>query len=123
MIDPSIQFSLNLNESIIPSNNTSLNTSQDQILNQSIQQSLFNKSFEAFSEPKQLVQPKFSKKSQKVREDWGVDLNILENLCVEDILRSLTSKIYKHHKSENYEEFEFIGDVVLKYLSTLQIFL
>jgi dsRNA-specific ribonuclease len=42
---------------------------------------------------------------------------------VEEILRSLTSKIYKHHKSENYEEFEFIGDVVLKYLATIQIFL
>jgi dsRNA-specific ribonuclease len=38
-------------------------------------------------------------------------------------LRSLTSKIYKHQKSENYEEYEFIGDVVLKFLATIQIFL
>ena len=47
----------------------------------------------------------------------------MKSLNIEDILRSLTSKIYKFQKMNNYEEFEFIGDVVLKYLATLQIFL
>lgn len=52
-----------------------------------------------------------------------LNLKILESLRIDDILRSLTSKIYKHQKSQNYEEFQFIGDVVLKYLSTIQIFI
>lgn len=52
-----------------------------------------------------------------------INLDILKSLKIEDILRSLTSKIYKHQKSENYEEYEFIGDVVLKFLATVQIFI
>lgn len=47
----------------------------------------------------------------------------MDTLRIDEILRALTSKIYKHLKSENYEEFEFIGDVVLKFLATMQIFL
>lgn len=31
--------------------------------------------------------------------------------------------MYKFNKVDNYEEYEFIGDVVLKMLSTVQIFL
>lgn len=31
--------------------------------------------------------------------------------------------MYKSNKNDNYEEYEFIGDVVLKMLSTVQVFL
>jgi dsRNA-specific ribonuclease len=31
--------------------------------------------------------------------------------------------MYKFSKTENYEEYEFIGDVVLKMLSTVELFL
>ena len=46
-----------------------------------------------------------------------------KKIKVKEILRLLTSKMYKFNHQENYEEFEFIGDVVLKLLSTIQIFL
>jgi hypothetical protein len=34
-----------------------------------------------------------------------LNLDILKDLKIEDILRALTSKIYKHQKIFNYEEF------------------
>ncbi len=42
---------------------------------------------------------------------------------VTEILKVLTSRMYKFNKVDNYEEYEFIGDVVLKMLSTVQVFL
>jgi hypothetical protein len=57
------------------------------------------------------------------KEKVSINVNLLSSLKIDDILRSITSKIYNHQKSENYEEFEFIGDVVLKFLATIQIFI
>ena len=42
---------------------------------------------------------------------------------ITEIQKVLTSRMYKFSKFDNYEEYEFIGDVVLKMLSTVQIFL
>ena len=46
-----------------------------------------------------------------------------KGIKIKDILRVLTSKMYKFNRLENYEEYEFIGDVVLKMLSTVEVFL
>lgn len=53
---------------------------------------------------------------------YKFDPELINKIRVPDIQKVLTSKTYKHQRSENYEEFEFIGDVVLKYLATLEIF-
>ncbi len=45
------------------------------------------------------------------------------DIKVTEILKVLTSRMYKFSKVDNYEEYEFIGDVVLKMLSTVQVFL
>jgi hypothetical protein len=37
--------------------------------------------------------------TEKRKEELALDKNILENLRTDDILRSLTSKIYKHQKT------------------------
>ena len=50
---------------------------------------------------------------------YEFDQKILNRLSIPDIQRVLTTKTYKHQRSDNYEEFEFIGDVVLKYLATV----
>ncbi len=67
--------------------------------------------------------PPIAAESVANKQKVNINLNLLSSLKIDDILRSITSKIYNHQKSENYEEFEFIGDVVLKYLATIQIFL
>jgi dsRNA-specific ribonuclease len=101
-------------------NNTSI---QDQ----SISISLYNSNFLGRSDlnNSSILERTFLKENPKQEEKMvtRVNLDILKSLKIEDILRSLTSKIYKHQKSENYEEYEFIGDVVLKFLATVQIFI
>jgi len=36
------------------------------------------------------------------KEKVSVNVNLLSSLKIDDILRSITSKIYNHQKSENY---------------------
>ena len=52
-----------------------------------------------------------------------ISMNLVSEIKITEILKVLTTKMYKFDKEENYEEYEFIGDVVLKMLSTVQIFL
>ena len=42
---------------------------------------------------------------EEERDELSINMNVLNSLGIEDILRSLTSKIYKHQKVNNYEEF------------------
>ncbi len=52
---------------------------------------------------KSLVETKQGK--AKEEKSFNFNLDVLNNLQIEDIMRALTSKIYKHNKSSNYEEF------------------
>lgn len=47
---------------------------------------------------------------------------VCEQININEVLRSITSRIYKSNKHENYEEYEFIGDCVLKLLATIEAF-
>jgi dsRNA-specific ribonuclease len=47
---------------------------------------------------------------------------VCEKININEVLRSITSRIYKSNKNENYEEYEFIGDCVLKLLATIEAF-
>lgn len=86
IIDTSQNFSLSLNLSAIQNNVT---------VNESINQStiLEQSAFPAINESAVLDKPMRKKK------DLEIDMDLLRNLRIEDILRALTSKIYKHQKS------------------------
>ena len=85
MIEPQ-NISLSFNESVIGANSNINDT-----LNQS---ALQNSMFPAIGED-----PVPITKAERRRKDVTIDLNLLETLKIDDILRALTSKIYKHQKS------------------------
>jgi hypothetical protein len=47
---------------------------------------------------------------------------ICKKIDINEMLRCITSRMYKSNKNENYEQYEFIGDCVLKLLATIETF-
>lgn len=91
MIDPSIHnISLSFNESVIPANNQTLLNDSLSLNHSALQQSAF---------PLIGEEPLPMNKVERRKKDTAIDLNLLETLRIDDLLRALTSKIYKHLKS------------------------
>jgi hypothetical protein len=66
-----------------------------------------------------------SKKPKELKEPEGHPKRkelICEKININEVLRAITYRIYKSNKNENYEEYEFIGDCVLKLLATIEAF-